>query len=279
MRSPNFWSMFGARSFAAALVMFSSMGASSGPVAIGGSQELDNKLPTAEAILDRYIEVTGGRNAYKSIHNILSRGTFQLVGMPSLGKYTAYEAEPNKTRTIFDFDGGEKDEQGTIEDVAWEKSSRVGPRLIEGEEKAVVMRESTFNSMLNWRNLYTKAETVGTEKVGERACYKVVLTPAVGKPLTQYFDIESGLLLKSFIILAGPTGETQSENLYDDYRKENVDVLFPHKLVHRIVREEVVILFDSVRCNVDIAWYRFDLPPEVKALTHNRPRESKLPRK
>jgi hypothetical protein len=273
MSSPNFRSMLGGGSFTAAFIVFASMWASSGPVVGGSNQEVASKLPTAEAILDRYIEVTGGRTAYKSIHNILSRGTFQLVGMPSLGKYTAYEAEPNKTRTIFDFDGGEKDEQGTIEDIAWEKSSRAGPRLIEGEEKAVAMRESTFNSMLNWRNLYTKAECVGTEKVGERACYKVVLAPAVGKPLTQYFDIESGLLLKSFIILTSPAGEIRSENLYDDYRKENVEVLFPHKLVHRIVNEEMVILLESVRCNVDIAWYRFDLPPEVKALTLSRPRE------
>ncbi len=261
------------RSAACALFLFLSMWTYDRLVVAEDIQEPENKLPAADAILDNYLQVTGGKAAYRNLHNTLSRGTFQVMGTPARGKYAAYEAEPNKTRTIFEFDGGEKDEQGTLGEIVWERSSHGGPRLSEGEEKAVALREATFNSMLNWRSLYRKAECVGTEKVGERACYIVVLTPATGKPLTQYFEIESGLLLKSFIVLSSPTGDVRSENLYDDYKKDNVEVLFPHKLVHKILNEEMVIVLDSIRSNVDIAWYRFDLPPDVKALTRSRPRE------
>jgi hypothetical protein len=243
------------------------------PAGPGDGQEPEGKLPAAETILERYIQVTGGKAAYSSLHNILSRGTFRVVGTPLRGNYTAYEAEPSKTRTIFEFEGGEKDEQGTLGDLAWERSSSGGPRLIQGDEKVVALREATFNSMLNWRSLYRKAESAGMEKVGGRDCYRVVLTPAAGKPLTQYFDVESGLLSASFIILDSPGGELRSENFYDAYRKDNVEVLFPHKLTHRIAREEMVIVLESVRCNVDIAWYRFDLPPEVKALTRGGARK------
>ena len=263
-----------------AFLMLASLSASNGIFPAKSSQEAESSLPGADVILDRYIKITGGKTAYKDLHNTESRGTFQIMGSPLRGKYTAYEAEPNKTHTIFEFDGGEKNEQGSLGNVVWESSSKDGPRVIEGAEKVVALREATFNSMLNWRSLYRKAECVGTETVGDRSCYKVVLHPPTGKPLTQYFDMESGLLLKSFILLYGSTGEIRSENLYDDYRIENAGVLFPHMLIHRIMNEEeMVILLESVRCNVEIAWRHFDLPTGVKALTLKKPPSQSSPKR
>ena len=139
------------------------------------------------------------------------------------------------------------------------------PHIKEGEEKDASLREATFNSKLKWRLLYKKAECTGTEMIGERKSYKVVLTPSAGKPFEQYYDVESGLLVRSVVTVNSSAGSVLSENSYSDY-KEAGGVQFPHKLTHRIGMEETVVVLDSVRCNVDIAWYRFDLPPEVKAL-------------
>ncbi len=237
----------------------------------GGRSALDG-LPSAETILDRYIEVTGGKAAYQRLRSVVSEGTFWIVGTPMKGKYTAYEAEPNRTRTLYEFENGERNEQGTVGDIVWEKSTRDGARLATGEERILSLRESTFNSMLKWRSLYNTAKCSGTEAVGDKSSYAVVLSPPMGKPLTQYFDVESGLLVKSFILLDSPAGEIRSENLYQDYRKESAGVSFPHKLIHRIVNEqEMVVLLDSVRCNVDIVGYPFDPPPEVKALAIKEP--------
>ncbi len=247
----------------AAIVLIAGPGGHAVP---GNLQEPETGMPAAEVILERYLRVTGGMAAYRNLHNVISRGTFQVIGTTIRGKYAAYEAEPNKTHTIFDFESREKDEQGTLGDLAWELSSSSGARILDGEEKVVALREATFNSMMNWRSIYRRVECDGTESVGEHVCYRLLLHPPVGKPLTQYFDRESGLLLKSYIMLDGPSGEIRSENLYDDYRKVNVGVLFAHKLVHRIANQEMVVILDSVRCNVDMAGDRFDPPPAVKAL-------------
>ncbi len=126
------------------------------------NQELDRKPPTAEAVIEKFIAVTGGDSAYRSLHNILSKGTFQVTGSQTRGTYTAYEAAPNKTLTIFDLENGEKAEQGTSGDIAWERSTKGGPHLLEGEEKTIALREATFNSMLNWHRLYPRAECTGT---------------------------------------------------------------------------------------------------------------------
>lgn len=241
--------------------------------AAGGSGRSFNgqepAFPSAESILDRYVEVTGGNAAYTQLHNILSIGTFYVAGTGMRGTFKAYEAEPDRSLSIIEIEGGEKIEEGTLGDVAWDRSSKDGPRLKQGEEKTISLREATFNSRLKWRLLYKKVACVGTETVGERKCHKVVLTPAAGGPLTQYYDAESGLLVRSVISVNSPAGPVPSENSYSDYKESN-GVLFPRRLAHRVGSEETVVVLDSVRCNVDIAWYRFDLPPEVKALLKKR---------
>ncbi len=267
------WSAFRPAVMPGVVLLFAGLLPSAERIGLEGGREQDAKPPSPAEVLDRYIQVTGGEAAYRSLHNILSRGTFYISRSSARGTYTAYESAPNKTHTIFDFESGEKAEQGTLGDVVWERSSSEGARLLEGEEKTVALREATFNSMLNWRAIYSRVQYAGTENVGDRTCHKIVLTPASGKPLTQFFDAESGLLLKSFILLDSPVGEIRSENLYDNYRKDNVEVLFAHRLVHRIPRQEMVITLDSVRCNVDIPWYRFDLPAEVKALPRSGARK------
>jgi hypothetical protein len=225
----------------------------------------ETNLPGAESILDRYIEVTGGKSAYARLHNILSQGSFYVVGSRVRGTIKAYEAEPNKSLSILEIEGGERIEEGTTGDIAWNRSSRQGPHLMEGDEKSIALREATFNSKLYWRKLYNKVECTGIENVGEQKCYKIVFTPALGQQISKYYDVESGLLVKGLIMVNSPAGMIASENYYSDYR-EFMGVKFSHKLVHRVGMEETVVVLDSVRCNVDIAWYRFDPPPEIKAL-------------
>jgi hypothetical protein len=212
------------------------------------------------------VEATGGKAAYRQIYNTLSRGTFEVTGTQLRGTLTVCEAQPDKTRSTLEIEGVEKIEEGTLGDLAWENSNSRGPRLKTGMERAIALREATFNSRFHWRKLYKKAECVGVETVAERSCYKVMLTPEAGKPITHFYDRDSGLLLKSVIILETPGGETLSENYYSDYKQSNTGVLFPHRLEHRVRSENTVVVLESIKCNADIAWNRFDPPSEVKGL-------------
>lgn len=226
---------------------------------------VSDDLPAADTILEKFIEATGGRAAYAKLYNILSRGTFEVRGTRMRGTYLVYEASPDKTRSILNAEGVEKMEEGTLGSLAWENSTTGGARIKEGEEKAFALREATFNSCLYWKKLYLRAETVGTGIVDGRTCYKVQITPAQGKPIIDYYDIESGLRLKSVITLNTPSEEILTETYYSDYRKSNTPVSFPFKLFHKSKKEETVVELVSVRCNVDIAWNRFDPPLEIKS--------------
>ena len=52
--------------------------------------------PTAEQILDRYVEVTGGKAAYDKLHNRVSQGTMEIAGLGITGKFTLTQGEPDR---------------------------------------------------------------------------------------------------------------------------------------------------------------------------------------
>ena len=225
----------------------------------------DESLPKAETILDHFVEVTGGKAAYEKRHNQVEHGTLELTGKGIKGVITIYQAGPNKDLAVIEIEGIGKIESGGNGEVAWEKSVLQGARIKQGQEKADALRDATFNAPLHWRELYAMAETTGTAAVDSHECYKVVLTPKEGKPITQYYDKQSGLLLKSTTVRTTPMGDIAAEVLLDDYQKEG-DMLSPHKVINKAAGQEFQVRITSTEVNVDLPKDRFDLPDDIRAL-------------
>ena len=188
---------------------------------------------------------------------------------------TVYEAAPDKYLGITELPGIGKISSGSNGEVAWENSALQGPRVKQGAEKADAFRDGAFNPALNWQKLYAKGETAGIETVEGHECYKIVLTPAEGKPLTEFYDKTSGLLVKTMTTVNSQLGEISAEILYSDYQNDG-GILSPHHMVNRAVQQEFVIQIQSVETNADLPKDRFDLPPEIQALVNKAaPAETK----
>jgi hypothetical protein len=236
----------------------------------------DDALPKAETILDRSVEVTGGKPAFEKRHNEVMHGSMEFSGRGIKGTMTVYQAEPDKNLAIIEIEGIGKIESGSNGEIAWENSALQGPRIKQGDEKAGSLRDGTFNAALNWRKLYTKAETAGSETVEGHECYKVVLTPKEGKPNAEFFDKKTGLMVKTTVTRNTPMGEITAEVVADDYRKEG-DVIIPHKLINRAAGQEFLIQVESVEVNVNLPKDRFDLPSEIQGLLKKAPQPAAKP--
>lgn len=222
-------------------------------------------LPSADTILNKYLEATGGRAALEKRHNQVEHGSFQVPAAGIQGTLTIYEAEPNKNRLVMDIPGIGKIEQGTDGQVAWENNPLQGPRVKGGVELTQSLRNSTFNLPLVAQKIYSKIETTGSEIVGGKDCYKVVFTPATGNSTTEFYDKKSGLLIKTTTTLSTAMGEIAADSLYDDYRKDG-DVLSPHKITQSAAGQEIQLVVDKVEVNVDLPKNTFDAPPEIQEL-------------
>ena len=225
----------------------------------------DEPLPKAEELLDKFVEVTGGKAAYENIRNEKWTGSFEFLGKGIKGTVTSYRADPNKSLTSMELEGVGTIKEGTDGQTAWESSSLQGPRIKQGEERAFALREATLRGPLYWRKLYKHVETVGQETIDDQACYKVVLTPEEGKPETQYYDKKSGLMVKMAATVTNPMGEIPTETVLSDYKEEN-GLRQPHKIQQKAAGLEFLITLDRFDYNVDLPANTFELPADVKAL-------------
>src|SRR5579862_2089892 len=163
--------------------------------------------PAPETILDRFVEVTGGKAAYEKRKTEVVHGTVEFAAVGLKGTMVEYFEEPGKFYMAMELAGIGKIESGLTDGVAWESSVLQGARIKTGEEKAQALREAAMNSFFHWREIYPKTEYAGEEAVSGEACYKVVLTPAEGKPETMYFEKKSGLMRKSAVVAASQLGD------------------------------------------------------------------------
>jgi len=220
-------------------------------------------LPKADTILDHFIEVTGGKAAYEARKGEITTGTFEMAAQGLKGPMTAYAAPPDKSYSVMKLEGIGDIQQGTENGIAWDNNPMLGPRVKTGDEKAEALREAAFNGQVDWRSLYDKAETVGVDTIDGEECYKVVLTPAVGKPVTTWFQKKSGLAVKRATTAVTAMGEVPVEVILSDYKNLG-GVLQPTKMVQKAAGQEVIISIASVKTE-EIPADKFDPPAEVKA--------------
>jgi hypothetical protein len=223
------------------------------------------QTPTAEAILDRYVEVTGGKTAYERQTNQILTGSMVFTAQNLTGNLTRYSADPDKEYSIVEIGPLGKIESGVTNGVAWEKSAFLGPRIKSGEERDQALREARFNLPINWRKVFAKAEVTGSEMVNGEECYKLTMYPAHGAPQTEYYSKASGLLLKTVVTAASPMGDVPVEVDYMDY-KDFGGVLAPSRSRQKAGQQELMITITSIASNQPIPADRFELPPEIKAL-------------
>ncbi len=220
---------------------------------------------TAEEILEKALAATGGRAPRQRITSIVSKGTLEVVTQGLQGTIEIYAKAPNKMLIVQTIPGLEI-KQGFDGQVGWISHSLLGFQRLEGAELAAFKRTATFQPELRWRELYEKIELVGEKKVGDRTAYVIRLTPAVGHPVTQYYDSETFRLLRTDTTQQGPLGAIAQESYPSDYR-EVEGVLVPFTLTLKTPTAVVVIHITERKTNVEIDDARFAPPQSAKAQT------------
>jgi len=222
-------------------------------------------LPSADSILQRYIDVTGGAKAYDSIKTEVATGTFTMAAAGIKGTITSYSSAPNLAYAVIDLAGVGKLEEGTDGKIAWENSALQGARIKSGDEAADTLLEAAMDLHTNWKKYFKSAEVTGTEEVQGKLCYKVLVTPFQGAPDTRFYEKDSGLLVKEAGTHDSQMGKVPAERLIGDYRKQG-DLLIPFHTTESVAGQSFETQLDKVELNVPIPASRFAVPAEVQAL-------------
>lgn len=224
------------------------------------------ELPTAEAVLNRYVEATGGAEAYRSIKTQTARGSLEFKAMGLKATIRTYAALPNNGLTVLELPGMGEIRSGVRDGVAWELSPMQGPRLLEGIEKENSMRMTRLDAPIRWKELYKEVKVEAEEEAEGKRCFRLVAVPVSGGKLeTSWYDAETGLLVKSQMVLESPMGEILMETRVTDYRQAG-PFRVPYKLTQKAGPQEFETTMEEVQWNVDLPANQFDVPADIAAL-------------
>ena len=223
------------------------------------------ECPPAETILDGFIEATGGADAYRAVKSKIMTATFEIPAQGVSGTLTIYHARPKLFRSTVEIPGIGTIDRGIAGDIAWESSMMTGPQIKEGPEKIDMMRDADFDAICNWRDIVEKAECTGLDTIEGTPCWRVEIAFKEGSPRTQFFDVETNLVVATASVLETQMGKVPLMAYESDYADFGG---IKQARVTRIVvmGQDRFIKLTKVEYDAEMPEGIFDLPADVKAL-------------
>ena len=229
------------------------------------AQETD-PLPSAEDVLKAYVKATGGLEKYKAVKTMSAQGTVSIPQAGIEGKIDMLQVVPNKVRVNTELTGLGTIKQGSNGKTAWELSAIAGPRVLKGEEAKQLMEEANMKKTYQPQSYYKEMKCVGVEEIDGDRCYKIELTKPNGSLQTDFYSVESKLLVKSIAEVVTNMGEMKISAQASDYRDVG-GVKMPFKMEQLLPNGiSQIIEMDKVQFNVEIPEDAFVLPSEIKEL-------------
>ena len=170
-------------------------------------------LPSARAVLDRYIEAIGGREQLLRLKFAHLTGRFDSVELGYGGPLEVWTAAPSKRLAQIDLEGYGQVLQGFDGKSGWILEPQQDMRFLDGADLDRLREDADFRAQLHESAAFSRLETVGQVLWDERPCYELRLTTKSGRECGKFFDVETGLLLGM------KTREAVNETtIYRDYR-------------------------------------------------------------
>lgn len=215
--------------------------------------------PTADQVLDHYVNAIGGRTAWTQLNSRVSKGTIEIPSMNNLsGSVEIHEKAPNSMLAVITL-AGAVFEQGFDGTTAWSDDPQNGLRVLSGAELEDARREADFYHPLDLKKLYASMTVTGTEKINDRDAYVLEASTGAGDPDKMYFDTENWLLVRAINHRNTPEGVKAFTAEVGDYK--DVDgVKLPFTVHQSSAESAFTIHFTEIQHNVKLADSQFAKP-------------------
>ena len=218
--------------------------------------------PTADQILNKYLQALGGAQRVSAITSVTGKGSYRAYDDFQLSPFDFYAKAPDQRTTIQHSDYGDMTitYDGKNAWMAAPKDIRPFPVVqysggnLEGARvDALLEFPGRLKQVLtNWK--------VGPESsIGDQDVQIVQATLPSGFLVKLYFDSKTGLLLRSVRYSNSPVGRVPVRVDYSDYRAVS-GVKVPFKRVATWTDGRTVFQLDSVQVNTAVDASRFAKP-------------------
>jgi hypothetical protein len=217
------------------------------------------KLPTAQEIVAKYTKAIGGREAMEKIKSWTTKGNVEISPMGLKGTFEQIASAPDRSMTTMSIAGLGDLVEGYDGKTAWAINPIQGSRERTGAELLQAKLMSNFYRDVNLDKLYPKMEVKGIEKVNGKDAYVVTATPDGLPAATMYFDVQSGLIVRSDNTLIAPEGQ-QQVSIYIEEMKQVDGVMVPTKMRTKLPTFEMLMTVTEVKSGPTIEDAKFARP-------------------
>jgi hypothetical protein len=216
-----------------------------------------------DAILERWVRATGGREAILATTNLTAIGQAEAAHLAGRLRCELYAAAPGQRVMSFHLPSQGPVIEGFDGQSGWLDDPAFGRAEWTGEELAKRRREAVFHRAVQFRVVYPNLQMVGQDRVGSEPAWRIESHPSPAAVERFWFSRQSGLLLRHESALQMSLGMVERSIEFAGYRAV-AGVQFPHRwsIRQRGARQaepeiQVTIQFEEVRFNSPIPEGRF----------------------
>jgi len=224
---------------------------------------------TAQVVIERCIEATGGREVLSKVQNRQTQSTLTMAiaGLNLPGKQTKYQMRPNKYYVKVKVPGVLIVEQGYNDNIAWDLNSMTGPSIL--ENKAITLVTDYSFDLTGYRDVIETMTLPSKALVDGRMCYKVILTTKEGDhPITYYIDTVTALLAKTEYTITQAGTPIAVENWMTAYKAVD-GIMYAHQTRSKVQGMIITMHVQSIEHNIELPDGRFTIPDSVMAILEN----------
>lgn len=228
----------------------------------------------ANAVWIRSLEATMGETINQDVQSMRLTGS---MSMPAQGINASMNIliVPNTgMHMVMEIPGLGAFEQGVTGDIAWSNDMMSGPKIFDEDEAKQYIKQIDIYADLHWDQYYQSITYKGEETIAMPDDTEVMtsvlelisIDDDEGTPSTQYYDVETGLLVKATTIAVIAGGAKAPTTAYTmDYRDIG-GILMPFKTISSVGPMQNIIEFTSVEVNVEVGDNELDLPEDIQEL-------------
>lgn len=217
------------------------------------------RLPAVDQILAKHVQALGGEDAIRKVSSRIEKGTITAFGGHQF-PVEVFTKAPDKRVFVMHLPNGDSI---TAFDghVGWIGAPGRPVREMSGGELEGAKLDADFFFPLRLKEMFTKLESEQAVKIGDHEV-NVVSGFADNQPVLRlYFDMQSGLLLRSVRYAESPLGRNPTRIDYADYRKEG-GVKIPFRWTVARPSGRFTIQLTEVEQDIPIDDGRFSKPGE-----------------
>ncbi len=227
------------------------------------AQDAVTDLPVAEALVNGYLENTGGEEAWNQLTSRRAKATMSMGPVELTG--IVVNAMPNKQRIDINMQG-QQIVQGFDGQTAWQINPFAGATTAQemSPEEAKQFTQEEFQSpFLNYKEKGNVIEVMGKKEVEGALTYEVKLTKPEGDVEMYYFDTEYMVpIMQSEEIPSGPAQGQVAKTYFSDYQEVD-GLMMPFSIETKLGDQSLQkITITEIEVNPELDMTLFSMPKE-----------------